>query len=138
MKRTAVFLALLAATFIPVASAAEATAPTAPRQTHKWLHTAERIAKVAVCASETADALSSYRDSRIAGLHETNGFYAPGWQLLHGPHGRRQVRDLRRIPAWFTSLRLFRSCRSHMDDCRGGTLHHLGILGDQQYAAEVT
>jgi hypothetical protein len=81
VKRTALSLVLLAAAFLPSASAAEATAP---RPAHKWLHTAERIAKVAVCASETADALSSYRDSRIAGLHETNSFYAPSGNFSMG------------------------------------------------------
>jgi hypothetical protein len=84
VKRTALSLVLLAAAFLPAASAAEAIAPATPRHTHKWLHTAERIAKVAVCASETADALSSYRDSRIAGLHETNSFYAPGGNFSMG------------------------------------------------------
>ena len=81
MKRTALLLVLLAANFLPAASGAEATSP---RSAHKWLRTAERIAKVAVCASETADALSSYRDSRIAGLHETNSFYAPGGNFSMG------------------------------------------------------
>lgn len=75
MKRTALFMVLLTVVLLPAACAAERAARRAP---HKWLRTAERISKVAVCASEAADALSSYRDSRIPGLHETNGFYTPG------------------------------------------------------------
>jgi hypothetical protein len=75
MKRTAAFLVFLTAVLLPAASAADRWARwPAPR----WLRTAERISKVAVCASQAADVLSSYRDSGIPGLHETNSFYAPG------------------------------------------------------------
>ena len=75
MKRTAVFLVFLTVVLLPAASAAERPSR---RPAPKWLRTAERISKAAVCASGAADALSSYRNSRIPGLHETNSFYAPG------------------------------------------------------------
>lgn len=75
MKRTAAFLVFLTVVLLPVASAAERPTHWAAR---KWIRTAGRISKAAVCASQAADVLSSYRDSRIPGLHETNGFYTPG------------------------------------------------------------
>jgi hypothetical protein len=40
-----------------------------------WLHRARHIATVAVCASQVADVATSWRDSHIAGLHETNGMF---------------------------------------------------------------
>jgi hypothetical protein len=81
LKRTAVFLVFLIVVLLPAASAAERPARWTPQ---KWLHKAERISKAAVCASQAADALSSYRDSRIPGLHESNGFYTPGGRFSMG------------------------------------------------------
>ena len=75
MKRTAAFLVFLTVVLLPVASAAERPTHWAAR---KWIRTAGRISKAAVCTSQAADILSSYRDSRIPGLHETTSFYAPG------------------------------------------------------------
>ena len=74
MKRIARLFALSAAVLLPI-SAAERP-PSSP--VGKWLRRAQRASLAALCASEAADTLSSYRDSHIAGLHETNGFYTPG------------------------------------------------------------
>jgi hypothetical protein len=46
-----------------------------------WLHRARHIAAVAVCASQAADVATSWRDSHIAGLHETNGIFVSGSRL---------------------------------------------------------
>jgi hypothetical protein len=37
----------------------------------------KHVAQAAVCSTQAADAASSYRDSQITGLHETNGVYTP-------------------------------------------------------------
>jgi hypothetical protein len=75
VRLTAAFLIFSTVIFLPNASAAERPARW---QARNWIRTAERVAKVAACASQAADVLSSYRDSRLPGLHETNAFYAPG------------------------------------------------------------
>lgn len=55
-----------------------------PCHAESWLHRARHAATIAVCASQAADTLTSWHDSHVAGLHESNGLFVSDGRFQPG------------------------------------------------------